>query len=189
MLDEFAEGFARHVDAGEELEACLGPACNTARERVEVRVAALRKNLSGALGQAVGVVAQHDVRAAPRHQTGESKLEPAQRHRAREQEMVLRKDQLFAQIDERQLLPIGEHRLEGWRIHSQHSDSAVRRLTSPAAASSARPCPRRDRSARARSYPDWCLSRARSGRGRDSRSNGSSRPDKCPRAPAAGGIS
>ena len=30
-------------------------------------------------------------------------LQPAQRHRAREQQMVLREDQLLAQIDEREL--------------------------------------------------------------------------------------
>src|SRR5215475_9799170 len=35
--------------------------------------------------------------------------------------MVLREDQLFAQIDKRQLLPVGEHRLEGGGINSLHS--------------------------------------------------------------------
>src|SRR5262249_34601296 len=173
----------------------------------------------GALAKAVGVVAQHDARAPPRHQAGEFELEPAQRHRPREQEMALREDQLLAQIDDRQLLPVGEHRLEGgsaqrlqrrfqacrncwvragnglgllppplWGrggegggavlLHSCLAqrpppraltratlptrgrvktaiaarlsiNTLVGGLTSPVAASSARPCPRRDRSARA----------------------------------------
>src|SRR5262249_15297611 len=66
-------------------------------------------------------MAQHDARAPSRHQAGEVELEPAQGHRPREQEMVLREDQLFAQIDKRQLLPVGEHRLEGGGINSLHS--------------------------------------------------------------------
>jgi len=79
---------------------------------MEVGVAGAHEDIGGALDEAVGVVAQHDARAPPRHQAGEFELEPAQRHRAREQEMALREDQLLAQVDDRQLLPVGEHRLQ-----------------------------------------------------------------------------
>src|SRR2546430_101924 len=86
-----------------------------------------REDFRRALDQAVAVVAEHDARARPRHQAGEVELEPAQRHRTREQEMALREDQLLAQIDERHLRPIGEHRLQGAQIHLLHS----RRLAQP----------------------------------------------------------
>src|SRR5262249_22120444 len=57
----------------------------------------------------------HDAGAAARHPEGEGELEPAQGGRAREQEVPLREDQLLAQVDDRQLLPVGEHRLQGER--------------------------------------------------------------------------
>src|SRR5262245_55738027 len=87
---------ARDVDAGEQFEPGLGPGRNAAVERMEVGVARARENGGGALGKAIGVVAQHDARAPLRHQAGEFELEPAQRHRTREQEMALREDQLLA---------------------------------------------------------------------------------------------
>ena len=79
-------------------------------EIVEVAVAGVQEDAGRALGQPVRVVAQHDAGAASRHQAGEFELDPAQRHRAREQQMTLREDQLFAQIDERQLGAVGDHR-------------------------------------------------------------------------------
>ena len=98
---------------GEFIEhASATPSIDAAVECIEVGVAGAREDVDGPLDQAVGVVAQHDARAPPRHQAGEFELEPAQRHRAREQEMALREDQLLAQVDDRQLLPVGEHRLQ-----------------------------------------------------------------------------
>ena len=60
VLDEFAERLARHVDAGEQLEARRGPGGNAAVEHGDVGVAGARKNAGGAFGQPIGVVAQHD---------------------------------------------------------------------------------------------------------------------------------
>ena len=69
----------------------------------QVGVAGGGEDLGGALDQAVAVVAQHDAGVAARHQPREAQLQPAQRHRARPQQMAAREDQLFAQIDQRQL--------------------------------------------------------------------------------------
>ena len=77
-----------------------------AYERMEVRVAGAGEDLGGTLDQAVAVVAQHDTGAAARHQPREVELEAAQRYRAREQQVVLREDQLLAQVDDRELLGV-----------------------------------------------------------------------------------
>ncbi len=116
MLDELAERLARDIDAGEQHQAGRGPGRDAAVEMEKIGVAGAQKNRRRALDQAVGVVAQHDAGAAARHQTGEIELQPAQRHRAREQEMALREDQLLAQVDERQLPPVAEHGPEGVRV-------------------------------------------------------------------------
>ncbi len=101
------------MDAREQLEPGLAPGCHSAGEIEEVGVAGPRQDRGGACRQSVVVVTQHDAGAVPRHQTGEFQLETAQRHRAGEQEMALRVDQLLAQIDDRDLLAVAEHRLDG----------------------------------------------------------------------------
>ena len=76
----------------------------------EIGVAGAAQDISRALDQAVAVVAQHDAGRAARHQLGEFQFQPAQRHRAREQQVTLREDQLLAQVDEREFLAVGQHR-------------------------------------------------------------------------------
>ena len=116
VLDVLAERLARHVDAGEQLEAGLLPGGDAALQIRHVGVAGGGEDFGRALDQAVAVVAQHDAGVAARHQTREAQLQPAQRHRARPQQMAAREDQLLAQIDQRQLAAVGEHRLDGVRI-------------------------------------------------------------------------
>jgi hypothetical protein len=158
VLDEFAERLARNVDAGKQLEPRRGPGGNAAVEDGDVGAARPRKNAGGAFGHPIGVVAQYDAGGAPRHQPGEPQLQPAQGHGAREQQMVLRENQLLAHIDERELAPIGQHRLEGARVHLVRHRRQSREVMSPAAASSDGPCPTRDRTARAGCCRDWCRS-------------------------------
>ena len=54
---------------------------------------------------------------------GDFQLQPAQRHRAREQKVALREDQLLAQVDERQLPAVGEHGLDGSRLERLRRDA------------------------------------------------------------------
>ncbi len=109
MLDVFAERLARHVDAGEQLETRRCPGGDAAVEDARHRVAVAGQDRGGAFGEAVVVVAQHDARRAARHQLRELQLEAAQRHRARQQQMALRKDQLLAHIDQRELAAVADH--------------------------------------------------------------------------------
>ncbi len=112
MLDEFAECLARNVDAGEQLVSDRAPSGNAAVEVVEPGVAGAYQDLEGALGQPIAIVAQHDAGVPARHQASEFQLQAAQRHRAGEQQMALRKDQFLAQVDDRKLLAVGKHGFE-----------------------------------------------------------------------------
>ena len=102
VLDEFAEGLARHVDAGEQLEAGRGPGRDAAGEHVRRPCSRRERAPRRALGEAVVIVAQHDAGRAARHQPRHPQLEAAQGQRAREQKMALREGQLLAQVDERE---------------------------------------------------------------------------------------
>ncbi len=53
VLDVLAERLARHVDAGEQFEACLLPAGDAALQEKQIVVAGARKDRGGALDQAV----------------------------------------------------------------------------------------------------------------------------------------
>ena len=113
VLDEFAERLARHVHAGEQLEAGGGPGGVAAVEIGEIAVAGAGEDIGGARAEAVIVVDQHDARGAARHQRGEAQFEPAQRHVARPQQMAAREDQFLAHIDQRQFAAVAEHGLDG----------------------------------------------------------------------------
>ena len=82
-------------------------------ENCDVGIARTVQDFCGARHQPVVVVAQHDAGRAARHQIGEAQFETAQRDVARPQQMALREDQLFAEIDEREFAPIKDHGLEG----------------------------------------------------------------------------
>ena len=88
VLDMLAERLARHVDAGEQLEAGLLPAGHAAIEDGDVGVAGARQHVGGALCQAVVVVDQHDARGVARHQSGKAQLQAAQRHVPRPEQMA-----------------------------------------------------------------------------------------------------
>ena len=120
VLDEFAERLAGDVDAGEQFEARLGPCRDAAAETEQIGVAETAQQFGPALDQPIGVVAQHDLRAPTRHQAGNQQFQAAQRHRARPQQMRSREDPLLAQVEDCQLLPVGEHRLEIARAHHLH---------------------------------------------------------------------
>src|SRR5271165_1230958 len=76
-------------------------------------IAGSSEDTGGALRKTVALVAQHDARAAAWHQACEIELQPAQRDRAGEQEMVAREQQFLAHIDEGELLAVSQHGLEG----------------------------------------------------------------------------
>jgi hypothetical protein len=109
MLNELAERLAWHIDARENVETRCRPSVDAALENRHVGIAVAGKDRRGAFGSAVMVVAQHDARRTARHQPGEFQLEPAQRYGARQKQMALRKDQLFANIDKRQLTAVADH--------------------------------------------------------------------------------
>ncbi len=113
VLDEFAEGLARHVHAGEGHEAGQLPGGDAAIETGKVAIAGARQHRGGARGETIVVVDEHDARCLARHQPREAQLEPAQRDIARPQQMVLREGEFLAHIDQRQLLVVAEHGLDG----------------------------------------------------------------------------
>ncbi len=113
MLDEFAEGFARHVHAGKGDQAGVLPGGDAAIEIGNVGIAGARQHGARALRQPIVVVAQHDARVLARHQARKAQFEPRQRHVARPQQMVLRKGQFLAHVDEREFAAVAEHRLDG----------------------------------------------------------------------------
>ncbi len=108
MLDEFTECLAWNVDAGEQLEAGRCPGIDAAIENRHISVAVARKDRCSAPGKPVIVVAEHNARRTAGHQLCKPQLEPAQRDRACEQQVALRKDQLLADIDERKLAALPE---------------------------------------------------------------------------------
>ena len=120
VLDQLAERLARHVDAGEQLVAGRLPADIAAVEHADIDVAGFRQHGRGALRQPVGIVDQHDPRRTAWDQPRHAQLEPAQRHRAREQQVVLRKDPLLAHVEQRELLPIEQHRAQRPRADAAH---------------------------------------------------------------------
>ena len=103
VLDEFAEGLARHIDAGKKLEAGCLPRRARAIEDGDIGITCANKNRGRACGAAVIVVAKDDARAVAWDQARDQQLEPAQRNRARMQQMTFREDELFPDIDDGEL--------------------------------------------------------------------------------------
>ena len=95
MLDELAESFARHVDAGEQLEAGGGPGSDTAFKNGNIRIAEACEPFCRALREAVVIVDQHDARRRARHQGTDPQLESAQRQRTRVQQMAERNGRIY----------------------------------------------------------------------------------------------
>src|SRR5262249_53218174 len=77
VLDEFTEGFARHINAGEQLKPGSGPGGDAAVERGHIRVAESRELPRRTLRQAVVIVDQYNARRPARHQRADAQLEPA----------------------------------------------------------------------------------------------------------------
>src|SRR6185312_3138162 len=112
VLDEFAEGLARHVHARERDEAGFLPGGYAALEIGDVDVFGVHQDGRGALDQAVPVIDQHDARRLARHQAREVQLDAAERHRARPEQVILRIDEFLAHVDERELFAVREHCLD-----------------------------------------------------------------------------
>ena len=101
------------MHAGEQLEPGGGPGRHAAIEVRDVAIAGAHKNVGGAHAEAVIIVNQHDAGGAARHQLGKAQFEPAQRRRARPQQMVLREGEFLAHVDQRQLKAVAEHGFDG----------------------------------------------------------------------------
>src|SRR6185437_13516474 len=113
MLDELAEGLARHVHAREEVEARALPSAGPAIEDVDVRVAELLEPPRGARCDAEGaVVARDDARGFPREEPRRLDLQPAERKGDREEEVRLAVLAVLAHVEERDLPPVAEPGLE-----------------------------------------------------------------------------
>src|SRR5262249_13675677 len=125
-LDEVAEGLAREVDAGKELAAPRDPRTDAAREDGNVGVARLGEDAPRARREPVVIVAKHDPGRAARNEAREVELQPAQRDRARPQQMALREDELLAHVDEGELAAIGEHGFEVMDAYRSHRAHIVR---------------------------------------------------------------
>ena len=104
VLDEFAEGFGRHVDAAEELAARGLPAGAAALEDCDVGVAD-RAQLASPPSRArpLAAVENDDRRALPRHQVGDDHLEPRERRGAGEERMAAVVHALLAHVEQREL--------------------------------------------------------------------------------------
>ncbi len=86
----------------------------------EVAVAPMHQLPRRAMREPVAIVAQHDARRPPRHQRVEPELEPAQRQRRGIEQMALGEDAFLADIEDRQLLAVAQHRFElGRRQHGR----------------------------------------------------------------------
>jgi hypothetical protein len=79
------------------------------------------RKIRAALNQTVAVVTQNNSRAQAWHEASKSQLEATEWDIPRPQQMILREDQFFADVDQRQLCAISEHRLnEIGTNRSQH---------------------------------------------------------------------
>ena len=112
MLDVLAERLARHVHAGEELAAERAPGVHPTGKDGDVVVAEFTQLRRRALRQAVVGVAEDDPRRPARHEPRELQLEARKRQRRGEEEMPLGEDALFADVEERELPAVLEHRGE-----------------------------------------------------------------------------
>jgi len=109
VLDEFAEALLgtctpENVTSPAFVQAAMPPS----RYR-QVGVAGACQNICRARGQAVIVVAQHDVRVVSRGTSrAKRQLEPAQRYVARPQQMIFENGEFLAQIDQREFFAVAE---------------------------------------------------------------------------------
>jgi hypothetical protein len=106
VLDQFAEGLARHVDIAEQLAAGRSPAVEPACERVHVGVAQ-RCEALGRGGHAVDTVlfaVQHDPRVAPWNAPRRVAFDQVERQVRGPQRVDLRVGVFLAQVDERDLV-------------------------------------------------------------------------------------
>ena len=116
LLDQLAEGLARHVDAG--IERVARRAASPAR-RPPGRARCVAKRLGTprrALGNAVAAVAQHQPHRRVRHQRRQAQLEAAVGQRHGEEQMRLAELAVLAHVEERDLAAIREPGLQRGRI-------------------------------------------------------------------------
>jgi hypothetical protein len=94
-------------------KAGFGPGGIAALQIRKIGVTGLSQNRGRALDQAVIVINEHNARGEARDEPDEPQFEPAQRHRARPQQVILREGQFLAHIDQRQLGAFAQHGLDG----------------------------------------------------------------------------
>jgi hypothetical protein len=121
VLDQFTEGFARDVYAGEQGVARSLPCCSATVQYGNVRIANVlqtprrkRRNATRA------VVAQHDRRRPARHQCADVELQAAVRQRGRKQQMRCAELTRLAHVEQCELGAVMEFRFEFLRRELFH---------------------------------------------------------------------
>ena len=112
VLDELAEGLARHVHAAEELMARRLPGRRTAGQDCDIGVAHCRQLDGGALGEAAPVVHQDNRCGGARNHLGDAKLEAGERQGGGVEEMAGGEGPLLAYVQKRELTRRLERRLQ-----------------------------------------------------------------------------
>ncbi len=103
VLDDFGEGFARHMDAAIDGEPRRLPRPDAADEHRDISISALDQPRRRALGEALAVVADDDRHGAARQQPRRDQLQPGERQAGSHQEMPVVKAALLARVDDRDL--------------------------------------------------------------------------------------
>jgi hypothetical protein len=121
VLDVLAERLARHVDAGEQLVAGLLPGGDAALQTRDVGVAGGARILAARSARPSSSSHSTMRVVAARHETREIQLQPAQRDRARPQQMALReKISSSRRSISASSPPSDEHGFDGERIERSH---------------------------------------------------------------------
>ena len=138
-LDEFAEGLALDVDAGEELVPGLGPGLHPAFENTDIGISKAFEALRRAARQAVRSIREHDGRALARHHVANQQLEGTERQVRGREQVPVGERALFADIQQGELALASQHLLELiWTDRPGHQPSPEK--TSRVTESSAIPC-------------------------------------------------
>jgi hypothetical protein len=110
VLDEFAEGLARHIDVAEQFAAAAPPAVEPAVEQAHRRPARCGEPARGRFGQAFAVVVDHHRHISARQPPGRVELEPRARDLHCEQRVFLRERVFLARVEQRDLAALQQHR-------------------------------------------------------------------------------
>ena len=115
-FDQFAEGFAGHIDVAEQLTAGGGPAAQTILKNTYLRITHARQHLCRTQRQTLAVVQQHHRCVQARYAQAGIAFDAAIRKIDGKQRMALRVHVFFAHIDQSDFLFVQQrltHILEG----------------------------------------------------------------------------